>query len=99
MKLEELELELRYPKDKILFFSNGPTCMQCTMTERAFKALELQYHKIDMSDPEHPEHLEYVKSLGFHQAPVIITLERRWSGFNPDFFKEVARDEPQHIRA
>jgi len=39
---------------------------------------------------EDPAALEQVKSLGYLQAPVVITDEDHWSGFRPDKIDELA---------
>ena len=37
-----------------------------------------------------PDALEHVKSLGFVQAPVVVTDTDSWSGFRPDKIKGIA---------
>jgi glutaredoxin-like protein NrdH len=39
---------------------------------------------------EDPAALEHVKSLGYLQAPVVVTDEDHWSGFRPDKIDELA---------
>ncbi|ODT41718.1 MAG: NrdH-redoxin [Microbacterium sp. SCN 70-200] len=52
-----------------------PSCVQCNATYRA-----LDSKGID----------EHVKSLGYLQAPVVVTDEDHWSGFRPDKIDELA---------
>ena len=40
---------------------------------------------------EDPAALEHVKSLGYLQAPVVVTDEDHWSGFRPDKIDELAK--------
>lgn len=82
------ELEDNYPKDKILFFTKS-NCGQCFATKRKLDAEGLEYVTFSL---EEQEHYDYVTGAGFHQAPVVITPHRRWSGFHPEFIEEVARE-------
>ena len=38
----------------------------------------------------HAEALERLKSLGYMQAPVVVTDQDHWSGFRPDKIEELA---------
>ncbi|MDV2982477.1 UNVERIFIED_CONTAM: glutaredoxin-like protein NrdH [Actinomycetes bacterium ARC8] len=59
-----------------------PSCVQCTATYRALDKAGITYNTVDISDNE--DALAYVKSLGYEQAPVVVTNQDRWSGFRPD---------------
>lgn len=65
-----------------------PLCVQCDATKRALDKADLAYETVDIT--EDPEALAHVKSLGYVQAPVVITEDGHWSGFRPDKIKEVA---------
>ena len=65
-----------------------PACVQCTATYRALDSKGIEYDVLDLS--EDPAALEQVKSLGYLQAPVVITDENHWSGFRPDKIDELA---------
>lgn len=65
-----------------------PSCVQCTATYRALDSKGIEYDVIDLSTDT--DALERVKSLGYMQAPVIITDEDHWSGFRPDLIDELA---------
>ena len=65
-----------------------PSCVQCTATYRALDSKGIEYNVLDLS--EDPSALEQVKSLGYLQAPVVITDEDHWSGFRPDKIDELA---------
>lgn len=59
-----------------------PSCVQCNATYRALDTLGVNYEIRDMT--KEPDLLEYAKGLGYLQAPVVITKEEHWSGFDPD---------------
>lgn len=59
-----------------------PACVQCEATKRKAKALELDFRVIDVT--EDPQALERIKSLGYLQAPVVVTDNDHWSGYRPD---------------
>ena len=65
------------------------SCVQCNATYRALDAKGIDYEILDLS--EDPAALEHVKSLGYLQAPVVITDEDHWSGFRPDKIDELAK--------
>lgn len=65
-----------------------PQCPQCEATYRALDKQGLDYRKIDVT--EDAEALEYIKSLGYQQAPVVMTADDHWSGFRPDRIKKAA---------
>lgn len=59
-----------------------PSCVQCTATYRALDAQGIEYEIFDVSVDD--KALETVKSLGYMQAPVVVTEDDHWSGFRPD---------------
>lgn len=65
-----------------------PSCVQCTATYRALDSKGIEYEVLDVSTDENA--LEAVKSLGYLQAPVVITDDDHWSGFRPDKINELA---------
>ena len=65
-----------------------PSCVQCNATYRALDSKGIEYEVLDLSLD--PAALEQVKSLGYLQAPVVITDEDHWSGFRPDKIDELA---------
>ena len=59
-----------------------PSCVQCDATKRALDQAGLQYRVIDLLDDE--EAMGYVQSLGYRQAPVVVTDEgEHWAGYQP----------------
>lgn len=64
-----------------------PLCVQCDATKRALNKAGVAYDVVDIT--EDADALARVKSLGYVQAPVVITGEDHWSGFRPDKIKAV----------
>lgn len=67
-----------------------PSCVQCNATYRALDAKGIDYKVVDLS--EDTAALELVKSLGYLQAPVVITDEAHWAGFRPDLIDQLAAE-------
>ena len=65
-----------------------PSCVQCNATYRALDKKGITYQSGDISTD--PAALEHVLSLGYQQAPVVITDGDHWSGFRPDKISELA---------
>ncbi|MFJ2619718.1 glutaredoxin-like protein NrdH [Glutamicibacter sp. NPDC087344] len=59
-----------------------PSCVQCNATYKALDKAGVEYEKVDISQDE--EALEFVRGLGYLQAPVVVTAEEHWGGFRPD---------------
>ena len=60
-----------------------PACVQCRATERALTKAGITFAEVDITTDE--EAREYVLSLGYLQAPVVVIDENtHWSGFRPD---------------
>lgn len=62
-------------------------CMQCKMTKKFLEQNGAEFQEINMD--EHPEKIDYVKSLGFTSAPVIESDNLVFSGFQPTKLKEI----------
>ena len=65
-----------------------PACVQCNATFRALDKQGTAYEKVDITTD--PEARDYVMSLGYLQAPVVIAGTQHWSGFRPDKLKQLA---------
>lgn len=65
-----------------------PACVQCDATYRALDKNGLDYVIVDISMDEVA--LDYVKSLGHMQAPVVVAGADHWSGYRPDRIRELA---------
>lgn len=66
-----------------------PQCVQCNATKRALDKQGLDYEIVDMSVDAAA--LEYVKSLGYAQAPVVMAGDQHWAGYRPDLIKKLAK--------
>jgi glutaredoxin-like protein NrdH len=64
-------------------------CPQCRATLRALERAGLDYETIDISTD--PDARDFVMSLGYLQAPVVLADDRHWSGFRPDHIDDLAR--------
>ena len=62
-----------------------PACVQCNATYRALDQAGIDYNIIDIT--EDAQARDYVMSLGYLQAPVVVAGEAHWSGFRPDRIK------------
>lgn len=62
-----------------------PRCPQCDATYRVLDKQGIDYTSIDVS--EDMAALEYIKGLGYQQAPVVVAGDDHWSGFRPDRIK------------
>ncbi|MEE6140525.1 glutaredoxin-like protein NrdH [Mycobacterium sp. 050128] len=65
-----------------------PACVQCTATRKLLDKNGLKYDIVDIT--ENPEARDYVMSLGYLQAPVIVAGSEHWSGFRPDRLRGLA---------
>lgn len=65
-----------------------PACVQCDATYRAMDRKGINYTVVDIS--QDAAALEYVRSLGYLQAPVVVTDDAHWSGFRPDQISTLA---------
>ncbi len=65
-----------------------PMCVQCDATYRALDKQGLGYQSIDVT--QDAEALEFIKSLGYQQAPVVMAGDDHWSGYRPDRIKAAA---------
>ncbi len=64
-----------------------PACVQCNATYRALDKAGIEYDAIDIT--EDAQARDYVMSLGYLQAPVVVAGENHWSGFRPDEIKKL----------
>lgn len=66
-----------------------PACVQCNATYKALDKQGLAYTVIDISTDDQAR--DYVMSLGYLQAPVVVAGNDHWSGFRPDHIKNLAQ--------
>ncbi|EKT83017.1 glutaredoxin-like protein NrdH [Rhodococcus opacus] len=65
-----------------------PACMQCTATYRALDNEGLDYTIVDITRDSDAH--DYVRGLGYRQAPVVVAGDDHWAGFRPDRIKALA---------
>lgn len=65
-----------------------PACVQCNATYKALDKQGLKYEIVDITEVD--EARDYVMSLGYSSAPVVVSGETHWSGFRPDSIKALA---------
>lgn len=65
-----------------------PACVQCTATKKALDRAGIEYSVVDISLDE--EARDYVMSLGYLQAPVVVAGDEHWSGFRPEMIRSLA---------
>jgi glutaredoxin-like protein NrdH len=59
-----------------------PSCVQCDATKRMMDKLDIKYETVDITVDT--KAFDMIISKGFKSAPVVITEDDSWSGFNPD---------------
>ncbi|HEY7884866.1 MAG TPA: glutaredoxin-like protein NrdH [Cellvibrionaceae bacterium] len=57
-------------------------CVQCDATKRMMDKIGVEYETINIS--ENPAELDRLIELGYLAAPVVVTEDDSWSGFQPD---------------
>lgn len=65
-----------------------PACVQCNATYRALDKAGIEYNVIDIT--ENAQARDYVMSLGYLQAPVVVAGDVHFSGFRPDEISKLA---------
>lgn len=73
--------------DQITVYTK-PGCVQCNAVFRALDKARIAYRKVDISTDS--EARDFVMSLGYLQAPVVVGPNTHFSGFRPDKLKELA---------
>jgi glutaredoxin-like protein NrdH len=59
-----------------------PSCVQCDMTKRMLDKIGVEYSTVDIT--EDSDALEMILGMGFQSAPVVISGDLSWAGFQPD---------------
>ncbi|WP_088295425.1 glutaredoxin-like protein NrdH [Mycobacterium avium] len=62
-----------------------PACVQCTATKKALDKAGSTYELVDISVDTDAR--DFVMSLGYTSAPVVVAGSEHWSGFRPDRIK------------
>lgn len=58
-------------------------CVQCTATYRALASKGITYTVVDL-EAEPQETVDQFKARGLMQAPIVVTDDDQWAGFQPD---------------
>lgn len=71
----------------VTVYSNGPTCNQCTATERHLGKREIPFTSI-LIDHDDEQLMASFDALGHSRAPIVCATtpegEQDWSGYRPD---------------
>lgn len=59
-----------------------PQCVQCDATKRSLDKLGLEYDTVDITVDT--DAFDKIVAMGFKAAPVVITDDDAWAGFQPD---------------
>lgn len=65
-----------------------PSCPQCAATKKKLTKLGVTFTTVDVSQDDQAR--DYVQSLGYVAAPVVVAGENHWSGFRPSRLEELA---------
>ena len=65
-----------------------PNCVQCDMTKRLMDKIGVKYDTVDIV--ENPAELDRLIAMGYRAAPVVVTDNDSWAGFQPDKITELA---------
>lgn len=58
-----------------------PSCVQCDATKRHLTKLKLKFDTVDITQDQ--DAFDKVIAMGFQAAPVVVTDDDAWSGYNP----------------
>jgi glutaredoxin-like protein NrdH len=59
-----------------------PSCVQCEQTKKLLAKNGLEFNVIDIT--EDASAYDKVIAMGFQAAPVVVTDDDSWAGFNPE---------------
>jgi len=59
-----------------------PNCVQCDMSKRLLDKIGVEYNTVDIV--ENPAELDKLIEMGYRAAPVVVTEDGSWAGFQPD---------------
>ena len=65
-----------------------PACVQCNATYKALDKAGVAYEVVDITEDDSAR--DYVLSLGYLAAPVVVAGDDHWSGFRPARIKALA---------
>lgn len=79
--------KVRSMSSELTLYVKG-TCSNSSKTKELLDSLGIEYLLIDIG--ENPEVVDFLKSEGFLQTPVVMTDDDSWAGFQPDKLKKLA---------
>lgn len=59
-----------------------PSCVQCDATKRHLAKLNLEFDTVDITEDQAA--YDKIIAMGFKAAPVVITDDESWAGYQPD---------------
>lgn len=71
---------------EIIVYSK-PQCVQCTATVKSLETKGIKHKIIDLT--QNHDAMKLVQSMGYKQAPVVVTGTTHWSGFRPDMINQI----------
>jgi len=71
-----------YKGDQMVTVYTKPNCVQCDMSKRLLDKIGVEYNTVDIV--ENPAELDRLIEMGYRAAPVVVTEDDSWAGFNPD---------------
>lgn len=72
-----------------------PNCQPCRITKIHLEKRGVEYREVDIS--KDPEAVNYLLSLGYKSAPVVLTKDLHWSGLRLDLIDDLIPGEPNKV--
>ena len=80
-KINAIEIDSKGEVMTVTVYSK-PDCDQCNATYMQFDKAGIEYTVVDLT--EDAEARDYMMSLGYRQAPVVVAGAEHWGGFRID---------------
>jgi glutaredoxin-like protein NrdH len=87
--LSDPERERRREEMKEITVYTLPSCVQCDSTKRFLNKNLIEYKEINLSQDNNS--MDFVRSLGYTAAPIVVSGEDSWSGFRMDKLNEIIK--------
>lgn len=72
-------------------------CVQCDATKRKLTKAGVDFELVNLE--ENPDLISEFSAAGFVKAPIVVTEEYTWSGFQPDLIKKYIIDASHMVHA
>lgn len=66
-----------------------PACIQCEQTKKLLDKNGVEYTTVDITQDQ--EAFDKIVAMGFAAAPVVISGDLSWAGFQPDKIAEISK--------